>query len=379
MAREDEVYYPQPESKGGWRVLANPTEVNSLGEMNPTKLRSAWECNMQAEAEAEQKSLNPHDNRLVSKATSSSVLVIRHGYIVGEWYHNADASTLWNIYSCTKSFTGTAYGMLFQDSAEGRLPNRERIDLNSFAYSYIPQGYPLTDPRKEQIKIWHLLTMTSCIKGEDAGVFGLHPSEGFGPFELALGRCPTVDGIWVSELWGEPGTRWDYSDPAFAHLALIFCDVSGMELGEYVKYRLFDPIGIGDISWNSVGGDEGMIGPHTLPNGGLHITARDLARFGYIVLNHGVWQGRQIVARSWTEKATMTSQSLNRNYGLTWWANTQGTLWRGVPRDAFAAMGFNSNKCYVIRSLDLVVIRVGDGPWPWDDGEFLRRIVDSAL
>jgi len=175
--------------------------------MNPTKLKLAWQCNLEAEANprsSQQRTLNPSDSRLVRKAISSSVLVIRHGYAVGEWYRNADEKTLRNIYSCTKSFTGTAYGMLFQDSAEGRLPSGRDFNLDSFAYSYVPEGYPLTDPRKEQIRIRHLLTMTSCIKGEDAGVFGLRPSNGFGPFELALGRCSTVDGIWVSELWGEP-------------------------------------------------------------------------------------------------------------------------------------------------------------------------------
>jgi len=89
--------------------------------------------------------------------------------------------------------------------------------------------------------------------------------------------------------------------------------------------------------------------------------------------------GHEIVSGKWMEKATQTSQPLNKDYGYTWWVNTQGTLWQGVPKDAFAAMGFNSNKCYVIPSLDLVVVRVGDGPWPWDDSDFLRRVIALAL
>jgi len=382
MTKNDEPYFPPPESKGGWRVLSDPKDVSSVGRIDPSKLKSAWRCNVQAEAEPrspQQKALNPFDSRLARKAKSSSVMVIRHGYVVGEWYQNADEKTLWNIYSCTKSFTGTACGMLFRDSAEGKLLGKGDFRLDSSAYSHIPEGFPLTDSRKERIRIGHLLTMTSCIKGEDAGVFGLRPAEGFGPFELALGRCPTADGVWVSELWGEPGTRWDYSDPAFAHLALIFRRVAGIELAEYLRQRLFDPIGIEDINWDYIGGEDGTIGPHTLANGGLHITARDLARFGYLALNHGVWAGREMISGKWMEKATQTSQSLNKNYGYTWWVNTQGTLWQGVPKDTFAAMGFNSNKCYVIPSLDLVVIRVGDGPWPWDDGNFLRTVIASAL
>ena len=374
-------HYPPPESEGGWRVLKNPSLIRSLGRVNPAKLELAWECNVQARAEPrspEQKHLNPHDERLIAEANSSSVLVVRHGYVVGEWYQNADETTRWNIHSCTKSFTGTAYGMLFQDSLEEKLSSWKHIDLNSYAYSYIPKGYPFTDPRKERITIRHLLTMTSCIKGENAGVFGIHPPEGSGPFELALGRCPTADGVSVSQLWGEPGEKWDYSDPAFAHLALIFSDATGMELEDYLTDRVFNPIGLKDFNWDRIGGDV-SIGPHTLPNGGMHITARDLARFGYLALNEGVWTGRQLVSRSWMKMATRTSQSLNKNYGYTWWVNTHGTLWSGVPNDAFAAMGFKSNKCYVIPSLNLVVVRIGDGPWPWDEGPFLRRIVSSVL
>jgi hypothetical protein len=196
-------YYPPPESKGGWRVLKDIGCIRSIGRMNPAKLESAWECNIQARAKPrspEQKHLNPYDERLIPEATRSSVLVVRHGYIVGEWYQNADENTRWNIHSCGKSFTGTAYGMLFQDSLEKELPSGKHIDLRSYAYSYISEGSPLTDPYKERITVHHLLTMTSCIKGEDAGVFGLYPQKGFGPFELALGRCPTADGVSVSEL-----------------------------------------------------------------------------------------------------------------------------------------------------------------------------------
>jgi len=146
-----------------------------------------------------------------------------------------------------------------------------------------------------------------------------------------------------------------------------------------MKDRVFNPIGLENIKWDRIGGSDGSIGPHTIPNGGIHITARDLARFGYLALNEGAWAGCQLVPRSWIEMATQTSQSLNKNYGYTWWVNTYGTLWSGVPRDTFAAMGFKSNKCYIIPSKDLVVVRIGDGPWPWDEGPFLRRIVASVL
>jgi len=370
------MYYPPPESKGGWRVLADADSVRLMGEIDQGRLVSAWEYSLHSQSEPTE--FYPAEYH-VPRANSSSVLVIRHGYIVGEWYQNADKNTVWNVYSCTKSFTGTAYGILLQNSTEGKL--RKRVTLDSPAYKYIPEGHPVTDARKRKIKIRHLLTMTSCIKGENSGVFGIHfrsPPRGCGPFEFALGRCPTVGGKWVSKLTGDPGTRFGYSDPAFEHLSLIFYDVMRREIDGYLKEKVLDPIGVENFVWDRIGGD-GNIGPHTLSSTGIHITARDLARFGYLALNKGLWTGRQLVPSKWMKMATEASQPLNKNYGYTWWVNTAGTCWEDVPRDTFAAMGFAANKCYVIPSLDLVVVRIGDGPWPWNDTAFLRKVMSSVL
>ncbi len=144
---------------------------------------------------------------------ASAVVIIRHGYVVAEWYANgARADTLFNIYSCTKSFTGTAYGLLFEDSRQGRLPASPNVDLDTPAYLHIPAGYPLTDPRKERITLRHLLSMSSGIPGESIGIFGASAAPGINAFEAALGRFPLkssqVSGpLWASTLAAEPGSQ----------------------------------------------------------------------------------------------------------------------------------------------------------------------------
>ena len=77
--------------------------------------------------------------------------------------------------------------------------------------------------------------------------------------------------------------------------------------------------------------------------------------------------------------ATRTSQELNPAYGYTWWVNTAGTHWPGLPRDGFALAGYRSNRCYVIPSLDLVVARVGSGPPTWDEQALIGGIVAAIL
>jgi len=71
-------------------------------------------------------------------------------------------------------------------------------------------------------------------------------------------------------------TKWGYGDPVFAHLPLIFSNVMKQEVGEYMKERVFDPIGIENLSWDVQGGS-GFIGPHTNAHTGIHVSARELA------------------------------------------------------------------------------------------------------
>ena len=359
-------YYPLPESKGGWRWLKSPEEVRELGGIDPAKLHLACEYNARFDA-------------------SAGVVVIRNGYLVAEWYENsALTTTRYDIWSCTKSFTGTAYGILFEDCRQGKLPPEKTVDLDTLAYPFIPEGHPLSDPRKERIRFRHLLSMTSGIPGEKSGIAAIPTETGIGPFEAALGRYPTKarrwpEGRWTDKLSAEPGTRWDYSDPAMAHLALAFHHITGREMSDVLQERVFGPIGLESLVWDMQGVVGGFIGPHTNAHTGIHVCARELARFAYLMLRKGVWNGQQLVAPWWVELSTRSSQPHNPNYGFTWWVNTAGTQWPGVPRDAFAAQGYMCNRCYVVPSLDLVVARVASGPGEWSEGILLQKVADAIV
>jgi CubicO group peptidase (beta-lactamase class C family) len=363
-AADDEAltYFPPPESRGGWRWLRDEREVREIGGMDPERLQFACEAHARFEA-------------------SAALVIIRHGHLVAEWYENsAMATTRYDIWSCTKSFTGTAYGLLFDDSRHGRLPGGREVDLDSPAYDFIPEGHPLTDPRKARITFRHLLSMTSGIPGERHGIAAIPTETGVGPFEAALGRAQVrarrwPDGRRTDRLAAEPGTRWDYSDPAMAHLALAFAQITGREMHEVLQERVFDPVGIESLAWDLQGIGVDFIGPHTNAHTGIHLSARELARFGYLMLRDGAWVGGQLVPAWWQALATRTSQPHNPHYGFTWWVNTAGTLWPDLPTDAFAAMGYMSNRCYVVPSLDLVVARVGSGPGAWDEGGLIGGIV----
>ncbi len=356
-----EAYYPPPESAGGWRRLHNDEEVRKLAGMDPFRLDVVGEEN------------------LAMWGSPWALVVIRRGYLVREWFGvPAMPATTFDVWSCTKSATGIAYGLLFEDSRNHKLPKDAQIGLDSPAYAYIPEGYPLTDPRKEAIKVRHLLSMTSGIPGEDRGILGIAVTPGGGEFELALGRQANRFGHSAAQLYTAPGEGWDYSDAAIAHLSLIFSHVAGREIADYMRERVFQPIGIENFGWDLQGG-AGNIGPHTNAHSGLRLSARDFARLGYLMLRSGAWKGNQIVPKWWVDLATRSSQELNRSYGYTFWVNTDGSLWPGLPKDAFAFMGAFNNRCYVVPSLDLVVVRVGYGPSPLGPVDAPLRGVIGAI
>lgn len=221
------------------------------------------------------------------------------------------------------------------------------------------------------------MSMTSGIPGQALGLASIPVAPGRGEYELALGRDPSRFGISAATMTAEPGAVWDYSDAAFAHLSLIFAAASHQEIADYMKERVFRPIGIQNFGWDLQGG-AGHIGPHTNAHSGLRISARDFARLGYLMAHHGTWAGRQIVPEWWVEQATRSSQNLNRNYGYTFWVNTAGTQWPSAPKDAFAFMGYAANRCYIVPSLDLVVVRLGYSPTNWPEDALLPAVVDAV-
>ena len=157
-----------------------------------------------------------HERQVLTHGGSSwSILVIRRGWLAGEWHtFNILVPSRFDIWSCTKSLTGTAWGVLIGDGREGRAQGGRRVDLDTPAYGLIPAGHPLTDPRKARITLGHLLTMTSGLPGEETGVIGMPTAADVGPFEHALGRARTASAARSPRSPPSPGRAGTIATPA---------------------------------------------------------------------------------------------------------------------------------------------------------------------
>ena len=253
-----------------------------------------------------------------------AALVVRNGRIVGEWYwESASAETQFPVYSVTKSFTATAVGML---ASAGKLK------LDQPAADFIPEW---KDDGRKAITIRHLLAMTSGILKKEPEFFGQ-------PDQVAFAIA--------QPLKDAPGTRWDYSQVGLSPISRVIRAAAGVEMADYLKEKLYAPLGITHYTHAASAG-------HTLPYSGLAITARDLARFGYLYLHEGRWKGKELVPAAFIREATTASQELEKAYGLLWWVNTHGQ-WNGLPRNAHAALGLYGNHLLVLPEKRLLVIRL---------------------
>ncbi len=291
---------------------------------------------------------------------STCFLVTRKGRIVGEWYWQGDdATSAHEVYSVTKSFTSTLVGMA---EADGDLA----IDDSASEYVEEWRG---TDA--EAVTIRNLLSNDS----------GRQWDLGLDYVQLPQAADRTQFAIDLDQQY-PPGEAWSYNNAAIQTLDRVVATATGEVMADYAADRLFAPLGMAHT--------EMTLDPsHRSTNAfmGIQSTCEDLARFGYLFLREGAWDGEQIVPAAWVEEATgAPSQEHNAAYGFLWWLNTEGRLLSplqavspteepeevigqiapGAPEDMYTAQGLGGQIVMVDPGSETVVVRLGGGGTPGD-------------
>jgi CubicO group peptidase (beta-lactamase class C family) len=361
-------YFPPAEVHGGWRSLlpekGDPDQkqkaaIREVAGVDWDKLQEAWRHNEAA-------------------GGPTGLLVIRRGQVVGEWYRDCDRQSDFNIYSCSKAYTSTAFGLILTDfgavAQAGIKPLK--LDTKVCNAEWIPEVLPLTDARKSEITVRHLLNMVSGYGDENppdppGGKSPFEPKEK--PFEWCLGH---IDGSPMAKLKTDPGKAFHYSNAGLAHLVLLFHRATGNDLCAFMNERVFNPIGMTQIRWIANGGD-GAIGPFSQGYSGVTTTAREHARFCYLSLHRGEWAGKRIVPAAYYDFA-WAAIAQKPDYGAQWWVYPHH---KDAPRDLVQTAGFRNNHGFVVPSLDLVIVRVGRGDqYPPDfESDLVKRVVAAVV
>ena len=268
-----------------------------------------------------------------------SILIVRHGYLVTEVYFPPYSQELKHpIFSMTKSVTSAMVGKAIQ---AGSVPGTQQKVLELF-----PEiARDATDPRVGEITIEHLLTMSAGYNTTTMpNLYGKDAS-----FDTVR-HILTYDSVLYP-----PGTTFFY-DSGLPHLlSAIVQQCTGMSLQAYTDQELFQPLGITNSSWSS---DPAGI---TTGSTGLALRPRDLAKFGYLYLHQGQWEGNQLLPKDWiaasSSKHIETKGLMNAaeddGYGYLWWVNSFG---------GYSAHGFGGQFIFVLPKLDMLVVFTGGLP-----------------
>ncbi|MGH9340190.1 MAG: serine hydrolase [Acidobacteriota bacterium] len=342
------AYFPPPDADGGWRTLQDAEEIRRVAGMDKKKLEEAFKF-------------------IQGSTKNGGLLVLRNGWLVYEDYFGlGHREATPNLASVGKSYTSIAVGMLM---AERPRLFPKGLDQKIFTPTYFPpEAFPLSDPRKQDIKLGQLLAMTAGIRGNNPSyVNGKQTTiDPVGPDgwqakveAFALGKRDGTYGkkpFSTARLWCNPGEGYSYASSSIHLASTMLRHVTGMELQEYVDKHLAKPLGWGRWGYGYKQHPEVT---HTPGGGGIAVRATDMLRFGYLLLNEGRWKSQQLVPVEYVRHCARTSPyNLHYPYSLQFNVNTDGGI-PELPRDAFWKSGSGGHALYVVPSLDLVVWKLG--------------------
>lgn len=271
---------------------------------------------------------------LLEEKDTKAFIILKDGKIaLEEYFGTFTKDSLWYWASAGKTLTAFTVGIAQE---------MELLDINEKSSTYLGEGWTSADMDKENmITIKNQLTMTSGLK------------------DTAF-DCVTSDCL---EYEADAGNRWAYHNGPYTLLESVVSAAANTSFSDFFNTHLRNKIGMNGL-WLSTNG----------LNNVYFSTARSMARFGLLNLNNGVWREDIILGDlAYIFEMKNTSQGLNKSYGYLWWLNGKesymapslqalfnGTLITKAPHDTYAGLGKNDQKLYVVPSMGLVIVRMGE-------------------
>ncbi len=261
-----------------------------------------------------------------------SIMLLRHGVVVAEgWWAPYGPDRAHLLYSLSKSFTSTALGFAV---AEGL------VNLDDTVLSHFPEyDAEITDPRARRIRVRHVAAMAS---GHEIDTL-----------DLALQNDPVdlVRGFLLVPPDREPGSVFAYNQPCTFSIAAIIQRAAGMPLTEYLRPRLWDPLGIGEVGWltDGYGREIGF--------SGMHAATDAIAKLGQLYLQRGRWGDRQLLDPGWVDEATRSHIDNPQGENPDWRQGYGFQFW--MARHGYRGDGAYGQFCVILPEHDAVLAITG--------------------
>ncbi|MBC5995019.1 serine hydrolase domain-containing protein [Pontibacter cellulosilyticus] len=362
QAQTSESKYYYPEKGDNWE-RRKPEEVG----MDPALLQEAVEWAKMQETTQIEKDFSTQKEifgeplgPLPATRANTNGIILKDGYIVAEW---GDTKAADPTYSVAKSFLSTILGLTID---RGMIQS-----INDPVAKYVKDG-GYTSEQNSKITWEHHARQTSEWQGEM-----------WGKKDDFIGKEAYGRGERKPREIQEPGNFYEYNDTRINRFALSLLRLWEKPLPEVLEDEIMDPIDASETwKWvpyrNSIieinGKQMPSVSGGTRWGGGLWISTRDEARFGYLFLRNGRWEDKQLISEQWVKEAT-TRGTVGPDYGYLWWLNTEGKAWPDAPTTSYAALGAGQNTIWIDPEHDIVIV------WRWHDGkqnELFKRVLAAV-
>lgn len=262
-----------------------------------------------------------------------SFMLMRYGNVIAEgWWSPYNPQSPHLLFSVSKSFTSTAVGLAV---AEGH------FSIDDLVLNFFPEDAPneISD-LLATMRVRHLLSMSTG-QAEDTWFYMVERPD-----------SNWVKGFLNVPVLYTPGTHFVYNTGATYMLSAILQKTTGMKLIDYLQPRLFEPLGIENATWQE--------SPQGITAGGIGLSLKteDVARFGQLYLQKGLWQGQQILSENWVEEATHSQVPKSNGMQIDWMQGYGYQFWRS-RHDAYRADGVFGQYCIVMPEQSAVLAITG--------------------
>ena len=250
-----------------------------------------------------------------------SVMILRHGRVISELYPNPYQPEYGHpLFSCSKTFLAAAIGIAIQE---------ELIGLDDCVLDFFPEiNRNLLDPSAVRITIEDLLTMRSGLKVD---------------WQIRSDSTNWIRAFFSRPMVFKPGKRFVYDSMNSYLLSAIIQRVTGKQLIEYLKEKVFDEMNIVEAKWEE--------SPEGISTGGwgLYMKPESMAKFGHLLLCRGMWNGKQLIPVEWVDK--MMRRHVKNSHGDHYCFH----MWTCSYKGSVRADGAYGQFIYIIPDKDMVI------------------------
>jgi CubicO group peptidase (beta-lactamase class C family) len=329
----------------------------------PASTGDGWEVSSLASEGIDAAPIEKLVTRIQSESWNlHSFLIVKNNKLVLDAYFAGwHRDRIHDMRSATKSVNAMLVGIA--------IDNGFIKDVNQPIIDFFPEYRHLFNESKKEIQIQHLLTMTAGLAWDQSGQPGRVNDE-----TTMEGSREWLGYVLQKEMQYRPGERFVYSSGCSNLLAGTIKASTGDNANVFAEMYLFEPLNITKYFWRQR--DDGLCNA----GAGLLLRPRDMAKIGQLVLDSGMWKGKEVVSRNWIKVATTPTEASKKEYGYQWWVTTMTVKER--PLRVVLAAGNGGQYIFIVPELQLVVVFTGGNYAPLNQNQphaFMRMIILPSM